>query len=451
VKEGPHDSSDESPSALLAQHLRQAVGPITASERLFVAYSGGPDSTALLHEARTLWPTQVVALHAHHGLLPAADAWSQHCQSICDAWNVPLHTVKLNVENAGQGVEAAARQARYAWFESCLGEGERLLLAHHQDDQAETLLLRLLRGTGPQGLGAMARERPLGRGRLLRPFLALPRSVIQAYIEVHKLRPVTDPSNTDPQYDRSYLRHRIMPLLEARWPAYAQRFASAAELQREQNGLVALRALATIHSVVGDPGFALGELPEERAESAYLIRQWLQQWGLAMPSRVRLAEFLRQLGGGRGALLQTPTWSLERYRDAVYLYRPSSQPVPPTAEFHPGDYWREDAVGAVQIRGEASPGTLHLRFRKAGDRLRGKDGHRRSLKNLYQSMGVPPWWRERVPLLTTTGPEGEVLLSVGGLARSGQAQELDLDIIWTAAVYTGDAPHQASLKPPSGA
>ena len=153
----------------------------------FVGYSGGPDSTVLLHAVARRWPGQVTALHAQHGLLPEAPAWLRHCEDTCARWNVPLHSEVLQVKTDGRGLEAAARSARYAWFERCVEAGDVLLLAHHQDDQAETLLLRLLRGAGPEGLGAIPRVRSVGAGRLIRPFLDLPRELLEAYAKGHGL------------------------------------------------------------------------------------------------------------------------------------------------------------------------------------------------------------------------------------------------------------------------
>ena len=417
--------------------------------RIFVAYSGGPDSTALLHAAATLWPTRVTALHANHGLLPAAALWARHCERCCRAWQVPLRTTCLRVENRGQGPEAAAREARYAWFEGELESGDVLLLAQHRDDQAETVLLRLLRGAGAEGLAGMPRERALGRGRLIRPFLSLPRATLQGYNSVGDLRAVRDPGNADLRYDRVFLRREILPRLAARWPACAERLASAADLLREQAALLAVPPLEKVYSVTGDPGFTLASLSPQAPVAAYAIRQWLRELGLPMPARAQLAEFLRQLREGDGASLETRIWCLARYRHAVYVYAPvlSNRELSNRELSNRGPANRApDAVpavagvpltlpgsGDVLVQGPAAGLDLRLRFRRAGDALRGADGHRRTLKNVFQQHAVPTWWRDRLPLLVASRGAAEELLCVGEIARSASARALGLTLRWSPA------------------
>lgn len=436
--------------------LRAAVTADLAGARLVVAYSGGPDSTALLHAALTLWPEQVTALHVNHGLRPEATLWARHCERCCRAWRVPLRTLGVRVENRGQGLEAAAREARYACFEGELGRGDVLLLGQHRDDQAETVLLRLLRGAGPEGLAGMPRQRALGRARLIRPFLSLPRATLESYNSAHNLQPVRDPGNADVRHDRVFLRREILPRLAARWPACAERLASAADLLREQGELLAVPPLERACSVTGDPGFTLASLPQQAPLAACALRRWLRELGLPMPARAQLAEFLRQLRGGGGASLHTRAWRLTRYRHAVYVYAPlledreSENPQPegrePAAR-HCAN--RERAVpapalpvvvglpltlpgsGEVLVQGVAAGLELRLRRRRPGDALRGADGHRQTLKNLFQQHAVPPWWRARLPLLVAVSAGAEELLCVGGIARSASARARGLSLRWS--------------------
>ena len=446
--------------------LRAAVTADLAGARLVVAYSGGPDSTALLHAALTLWPEQVTALHVNHGLRPEAALWARHCERCCRAWRVPLRTLGVRVENRGQGLEAAAREARYACFEGELGRADVLLLGQHRDDQAETVLLRLLRGAGPEGLAGMPRQRALGRARLIRPFLSLPRATLEDYNSAHHLALVRDPGNADVRHDRVFLRREILPQLAARWPACAERLASAADLLREQGELLAVPPLARACSVTGDPGFTLASLPQQAPLAACALRRWLRELGLPMPARAQLAEFLRQLRAGGGASLHTRAWRLARYRHAVYVYAPMSEHREPEhrepenrESEHREPQGRAPAArpcanreraapapalpvvvglpltlpgsGEVLVQGVAAGLELRLRRRRPGDALRGADGHRQTLKKLFQQHAVPPWWRARLPLLVAVSAGVEELLCVGGIARSASARARGLSLRWS--------------------
>ncbi|MDP5072134.1 MAG: tRNA lysidine(34) synthetase TilS, partial [Congregibacter sp.] len=264
--------------------LEHHADGLTQARRVCVAFSGGLDSTVLLHAAGRCFAGRVTALHVNHGLQPGAQAWAEHCQTLCAQWKIALESVELQLDDRkrdatrdpgaerADGVEAAARVARYHWFESRLEPGDVLLMAHHQDDQAETLLLRLLRGAGPQGLAAMPVSRSLGRAELLRPFLELPRRDLQAYAAEHALRWIDDPSNQDLRFDRNYLRHAVIPQLEQRWPGYRATLSRSAKQLREQNEHFPGPALDTVHNSFGDPGFALATLPREPTLAALALR-----------------------------------------------------------------------------------------------------------------------------------------------------------------------------------
>ena len=413
--------------------LRAAVTADLGGARLVVAYSGGPDSTALLHAALTLWPERVTALHVNHGLLPEAALWARHCARCCRAWRAPLRTLAVRVDNRGQGLEAAAREARYACFEGELGRGDVLLLGQHRDDQAETVLLRLLRGAGPEGLAGMPRERALGRARLIRPFLSLPRATLEDYNSAHNLPLVRDPGNADVRHDRAFLRREILPRLAARWPACAERLASAADLLREQGELLAVPPLASACSVTGDPGFTLASLPQQAPAAACALRRWLRELGLPMPARAQLAEFLRQLRAGGGASLHTRAWRLARYRHAVYVYAPmlENREPAPALPVVVGLPLALPGSGEVLVQGVAAGLELRLRRRRPGDALRGADGHRKTLKKLFQQHAVPPWWRARLPLLVAVSAGAEELLCVAGIARSASARARGLSLRWS--------------------
>lgn len=395
-----------------------------------VAFSGGLDSTALLLAlsryvaAHENTPT-LTALHVHHGLSVHADAWEAHCLSVCKKMHITCDIQRVSVVSDGQGMEAAARGARYAAFENALRRGGSLFLGHHQDDQVETFFLRLMRGAGVHGLTGMPAQRPLGNGRLLRPLLPLTREDLRAYVVAAQLDWVEDASNSDLRYDRNYLRQRVLPLLEVRWPGYRAPVTRATVLLAETEGSSPTPSLATRHNAFGDPGCSgnlLCELPPE--ESAAALRRWLREWGCLPPARETLLEFLRQLRSAADHAtprLQRRDWCLQRYAGGVYLLPRPWPFVPfPSRAVRDGDVITLHGVGHIRIL--APPGAesdLRLDCRRGGEKLRLPGAtHHRSLKTLLQEAGVPPWWRERLPLLFS----GQQLLAVGDLWQARQAR-----------------------------
>jgi tRNA(Ile)-lysidine synthase len=397
-----------------------------------VAFSGGVDSTVLLHLLQRWCRTQRVAppltaIHINHGLQSAAAEWQLHCESFCRKLGVPLRCFPASVSAAGRGVEAAARDARYGIFKRQLGSGDVLFLGHHLDDQVETFFLRLLRGAGLQGLAAMPVTRPLGAGRLARPLLGLPRRQLENHAAEHGLTWVEDPSNEDIDLDRNFLRAQVLPLLASRWPGYRRTVSRAGEHIGDAAALLAqlLPPPATVHSVMGDPGIALAELAADGPRGAApKLRHWLQARNLLAPDQAPLDEFLRQLreGGQRSRpALQCSAFTLKRYRDAVYLLPDfDDQSVGESLWLGPGEVYELPGSGQLALEEAAATGLslapgerLQVRWRRGGERCRprGRPGGSASLKKLLQEWGVPPWWRDRLPLLYLD----EELLAVGGL------------------------------------
>ena len=205
-----------------APELLAGLSQYRASPRWLVGFSGGLDSTALLdllvQLSRSEQLPPLMAVHVNHGLSPNADAWQLHCEQVCRRLGVPLESRRVEVSNSGKGVEAAAREARYAVFEELLEPGGVVLLAHHLDDQVETFFLRLLRGAGTQGLSAMPANRALGRGILYRPLLEFSRDQLRDYAAQRQLEWVEDESNAQSGPKRNFLRREVLPLVEQRWP-----------------------------------------------------------------------------------------------------------------------------------------------------------------------------------------------------------------------------------------
>ena len=416
--------------ALTAAALDAQLSQLLAAPRWYVGFSGGLDSTVLLHLVQR-WCRQhpqapaLSAIHVNHGLQSDADDWQRHCEWLCRVLDIPLLCHRAEIARGPAGLEAAAREARYQLFAEQLGDGEVLLLAHHLDDQVETFFLRLLRGSGMQGLAAMPATRALGTGSLARPLLEVPRSRLQAYALAQGLTWVDDPSNTDTGMDRNYLRQEVLPLLARRWPGYRQTVARARSHLAGAAASLAqvLPAPATIRSAMGDPGLPAAALRFPLpAAAALTLRHWLLAGGLPAPDQVVLEEFLRQLreaGPTARPQLACGTFALQRHRDGVYLLPESGPPPVGELPLEPGELREAPGAGRVGLEQVAVEGLLlapgerlRVSWRAGGERCRPRGRARStSLKKLLQEADVPPWWRERVPLFYLE----DELLAVGDL------------------------------------
>ena len=400
--------------------------------RWYVGFSGGVDSTVLLHLLHH-WcrhhpaAPPLAAIHVNHGLQARAAEWQVHCEWVCRLLQVPLACLAASVDPGPRGLEAAAREARYGLFEGRLQAGEVLFLGHHADDQVETFFLRLLRGAGVQGLAAMPAGRRLGRGRLARPLLQLPRAALERYAAEQGLTCIEDPSNSDTGLDRNFLRSEILPLLAGRWPGYRQTIGRAAGHIAAASAMLArmVPAPATVYSAMGDPGVPVAALcAQPEAEAALGLRHWLQAAGLPAPDQSALAEFLRQLGHAQGSAkprLTCSAYTLQRFGDAVYLLPDSIDTCPGSPrQLLPGEVCElPGAAGRIWLAPSTDEGLrldpadrLDIAWRGGGERCRPRGRPRSTgLKKLLQEAGIPPWWRDRVPLLYLDGE----LLAVGDL------------------------------------
>ena len=417
---------------------------------LLVALSGGLDSTVLLHLLAAdsgLRARGLRALHVHHGLLAEADAWADHCRRACAGLDVPLEIARVSVNReSGLGPEAAARQARYQAFESTLREYEILALAHHRDDQAETFLLRALRGSGVDGLRAMPAWRRLGRGWLWRPLLEQPREALLEYARAHGLRWVEDPTNAGADHDRNHLRLHVLPRLRERWPHADRALARSAGLAGEAARLLATEdAAALLAASTADPdtidATRLLQLPRERR--ARVLRLWLDRIGLPALPGEGVARIEADLLGPAGDASPEFAWSgaaVRRWRGLLHASS-VSPPLPPDYQAQwdgraplllpTGDTLElEGASGAAPTPDDPWP--LTVRARQGGERitLPGRS-HSHALRNVLQEKDVPPWVRERLPLLCAQDGSllaaGDVVLA-DGFKR--QLAEAGLELRW---------------------
>ena len=408
----------------LPAKLLQALVPWRNASAWHIAFSGGLDSTVLLHllaNAKDLPPLS--AIHIHHGLQAAADAWPAHCQSVCDALGVPLRIMRVHVQ-PGASLERAARDARYQAFAEVTGAGEVLLTGQHRDDQAETLLFRLLRGAGVRGLAAMPAHRPLAGGHLVRPLLDVSRIELEAYAHEHRLQWIEDPSNADPRFSRNYLRHRVFPTLIERWPQALTSLARTAEHLSEAQAL--LEELAGMDLQGADqpspfpwlplPSLVLAPLRElSDARQRNALRHWLTPL-TRLPDSDHWASWysLRDAKGDAQPLWRLADGELHRCAERIWWV--------PTA-------WSEfsDATvswptlkkplelpgnGRLEFVGEAPEGSLEVRYRQGGEIIEVPGRGRRDLKRLLNECGVPGFVRGRLPLLY----RDEQLLAVPTLA-----------------------------------
>lgn len=409
------------------------LGKYHPFNKVWIGLSGGLDSVVLLHIAihSSLLKAQAVkprAIHVHHGLSPNADAWAGHCQKLCVKAGIPYIQSAITTEPCpGESIEAWAREVRRRCFLNVMQPGDLLLTAQHQDDQAETVLLQLLRGAGVKGLSAMHEASVFGPGKMLRPLLGMTRADIQAYAEQYELSWVEDESNRNMKFDRNFLRHEIMPRISARWPASNVVLARAAEnaadisevLQRYLDSL-----LPTVISTKGQLAIpALTALAS--AEQRLLLQAWLQQQGAGHVSRAQLQQILDEVIAAKPEAepcYYLKPFSVRRYADRLYVVPEQSvisenycqswdgaQPL-----LIPG-WGRLDktTLAAQGLAVEALDwANVSVRFRQGGERCRPKGRrHSQYLKKLFQEYHVEPWLRDRLPLLYC---DNKLVMVVGG-------------------------------------
>ena len=419
----------------LPERVSAKIAPLLPEHSsILIGLSGGIDSVALLHvlkelSARHSW--HLTALHVHHGISHNADAWARFCSDLCARLAIPLHIEHVDIAPLrALGLEAAARKLRHEVFsvQVC----DFVALAHHADDQAETLLLQLLRGAGVRGASAMPLlSRRAGSPGLVRPLLHCSRQEILEYAAAHDLQWIEDESNADDSYPRNFLRHRVLPLLGERFPVYRDTLSRSAEHFAEASNL--LDELAQQDAAKGIEGetlsvAALQPLSPPRARN--LLRFFLHGLGAPMPQAAQLEDMLQQLCSARedaAVCISYGDWQVRRYEDKVHVLRSMN-------DFDKNFVlaWRGEAeldwpaLNAWLSFNQAGTGIslaklrrapVTLRLRKGGESLRPHPhAATRTLKNLLQENKIPPWQRDRLPLLYC----GEELVSVPGLAIAAE-------------------------------
>ncbi len=447
-----------SSSNIVRSAIREFSGYI-AGQSVLVAYSGGVDSHVLLVELQRCLKEsnkEIVALHFNHQYSENSDFWERHCQEICTNLNIKLRIGRSpqSKKNSG-GRENSFRMARYRWFEREIQNGDILVTAHHLDDQIETLLFRLLRGSGIKGLGAIAPNRQFGDGKLYRPLLGVTRKDILEVARANSLRWIEDESNSDDNYDRNYIRSSILPLIQARWPSSPfVMYRATKNFQRGQKLLeeIGKNDFSELHEEALNCRFLnygrinichLNAISVERSEN--LLRYWVQKAGFKVPSASQLTELLRQLKIScrmNQACLRSGTLEFRRYRQHLYLV--------PVQEYESNRIIRRRWSSSQQYFGEIgiklnliktmgsglrkdslNLDNLIVRNYRKNHKIRLNQKRRtKSLSKLFQELGVPPWERYRIPVLTL---EDEVICVPGigyteGLSVNSYEQGLDFSI-----------------------
>lgn len=414
--------------------LKQILDSFPLPSRIWVAYSGGLDSHVLLHSLACLrkhYPNmQLQAVHVHHGLNMSADAWSEHCQRVCRELSIDctIKYVDPNIYNNKSNIEATARQARYQLLAPLLAANDYLVTAHHRDDQAETVLLRLLRGTGPNGLSAMAKKRSLGQGSLVRPLLDTPRADLMDYAKREQLQWIEDDSNTLAHFRRNFLRQQIFPQLNSRWSNLANVLTRTAQHCREAQQLAEQLAEQDFAGVQGTVTntlsiSALKKLSPARQKN--VMRYWIKRLNFSLPSSKKLSQILQDGLTATHDAQPLLTWGqmeVRRFRDDLYLMQ--SLPAHDARVIIPWNIKQPceiPGIGRMIARQTtdasgvwiADKAKITVRFRSNGERFHAAGrSSSHPLKKLFQEWHVPPWLRDRVPLLYS----GEKLIAVVGYA-----------------------------------
>jgi len=405
-------------------------------KKYLCAYSGGLDSSVLLHAVSKMSGITLRAIHIHHGLHADADTWAEQCVAFCRALDIQIDVIKVDVKkNAGRGIEAAARSARYLAIANHIQADEVLLTAHHRLDQAETVLLRLLRGSGSQGLAAMRASSWAHGFKHKRPLLSVSKAELQAYAKCENLNWIEDPSNNKTDYDRNYLRHEIVPLLEQRWPQAITALSRSAELLAEEHQCLREQSTIFLAMLQGIDERALtvsGLMQYSKPWRAQILRAWTESLSTPpLPANIlqEIEQALLTASSDTTAQVQWSGTQIMRWRDCLYLLETRIEmpndwrhvwvdALPLTLPY--GEQWGFDcglnpAALPALIQNNFG-GDLSVGFRQAGEKilLKNREQHS-SLKNCLQELGVPPWERSRLPVLLTVSGEclavGDVLLS----------------------------------------
>lgn len=422
---------------------------ISGAPQILVGLSGGMDSILLLELLNEqIESKRIQAVHINHGLSDNADQWQQFTQDYCSQLGVDYYAEKVQLVVTGEGIEAAAREARYAVFEKRLIKNGLLFLAHHADDQVETVLYRLLRGSGSKGLAGMPESRSLGLGKLIRPLLAYSKQAVQREAVDRGLKWIEDESNLDDRFDRNYIRNQLIPVVAKRWPDYSQAIMHSAGLSDQADQLskdLALADLAGLEPLKVTAGWSISidgltDLSVLRQKN--LLRYWSEAHNLPAPSSKIINEILSSVVGARQDASPEIVWQSQcwaRFQNRLYLLNHSNQQILQDCSISWNMQNCQLLADGSQLSAQLSKGkglviaedSLEIRYRQGGERCKPEGrGHSSSLKKLLLEYQLPPWLRDRVPLFYANNQ----LVAVGDLwvceGFSAKPNQSGVEIKW---------------------
>ncbi|NOH34012.1 tRNA lysidine(34) synthetase TilS [Vibrio chagasii] len=423
-------------------------------QRLVVAFSGGVDSRVLLELAAQYAKTHGIdcqAIHVHHGLSDNADQWAEQCQVWCDDLSVPLAVDRVSLDvHSGESIEKLARDARYNAFKSHLRRGDVLVTGQHVDDQVETFLLALKRGSGPKGLSSMAKVMPFSGAYIVRPMLSVTRAEIEAFASCMGLTWVEDESNQDVRFDRNFIRHQVTPVLTERWPSFRESVSRSAQLCAEQEMLLDELLASHLQRALGDDQSLSVEVLSAHSTllRARLLRMWLGNCQQAMPSQKQLQLIWEEVACAQrdaNPKLVLNDVEVRRFNQKLYLVRETKDLSGWQGEIAVGGRLvLPDGLGHVSLQAggaESEPGrrvqtfslpdqntVLRVTFNPEGLSAHpvGR-GHSRKLKKLFQEYQVPSWLRRRTPILM----DGDRVIAVLGLFVDKNYDGQDCEALWS--------------------
>ncbi|MBL4892870.1 MAG: tRNA lysidine(34) synthetase TilS [Rhizobiaceae bacterium] len=419
----------------LHDKLEAALNELASTDKFLIGLSGGLDSVVLLHAMVKLRDDssadfQLRALHINHQLQDQAQSWEKHCLTLCAKLAVECISTKVEI-SAASGLENAAREARYREFEAELLPDEELLLAHHRDDQMETLLLRLIRGSGSRGLSGIPASRVLAASRLLRPLLDIDTEELQRYAESEQLSWIEDPPNKDEDFDRNYCRHSLLPLIEARWPGYRQSWSKSAMLASESEALLQELAVIDLGQIVAESESIVSReklLALSQPRQRNVLRHWLAGLGAKELGWNQLQQLCKEVLPKASGQFIAKDFHLFCFRERVYVLASHElilsmdkidvaaiQGLPVAGEVVlPGNGLLriQEAQGAGICADKLS--TLSIRYRQGGETCRLAGRPSKTLKKILQESEIPPWLKSRIPLLY----DGEDLAYIPGIGVS---------------------------------
>lgn len=403
---------------LTTQDFCQHLTSLTPTKKFCLAFSGGLDSTVLLHLLTAYKQSHLGisfrAIHINHGLSINADQWEQTCQKACATLHIPFESKRIQIHKGAQeSLEALAREQRYRVLQELIKEDEVLLTAHHQNDQAETLLLQLFRGCGPNGLAAMPEISGFGKSRLLRPLLSYSKEAITSFAMQHNLVWLDDESNQNTNFDRNFIRHELMPLIKKHWPgvvsniARTTRHCAAAKQFITEN-------IQKIYDEIYDAAtksLVIGPLLQhDTVTQTYVIRHWLQQQQYSVPNTKKLMTIIKQLHCPPDAMPLIHWKDVEVRRYNQFLYALPNLKSHDASTVIPWDLTTDlhlpcgTILSTVNLTAQglelSNLANVTIRFRQGGERCKLINrNHTHALKKLLQDWRVPPWMRDRIPLL----------------------------------------------------